>query len=284
MALKSTDIMSRFPELSAEKQKLLAELLEREVLTQTAKTTIPRRGSQSASLSYAQQRLWFLHEFEEEKSLYNVPLVVRIRGELQADILERAIKEIVRRHEVLRTGFAMVDGSPVQVIAPEATVNLERIDLRGLETEDRRAAKNRIIDERARGVFDLGSGPLLRVTLAQVEDREYFLVVVLHHIVSDGWSMSVFTRELTALYEGCREGRESPLAEPAIQYADYAMWQRQWLLEEPQREKMEYWRKQLQGVPELLELSVAKARPPVPSHAGAEWRFEWGPELAGGLL
>ena len=182
--------------------------------------------------------------------------------------MERALGEIVRRHEVLRTTFELRDGEPVQVVSPEASVELELVDVGGDE--------GRVAEVSARAVaepFDLESGPLLRARLVRVADDDHVLLVTMHHIVSDGWSTGLFLRELGALYGAYAAGGESPLAEPQIQYADYALWQRRWLSGERLERHLGYWRERLAGAPAVLELPADRARPPVQSFRGAAYSF-----------
>jgi amino acid adenylation domain-containing protein len=241
------------------------------------------RGQQELPLSFAQQRLWFLDQLEPGNLFYNIPLAVRLKGALDADALRRALNEIVRRHEALRTTFAAVDGRPVQVIAPELSIPLPVEDLRGLTPEKREAEALRLATEDAQTPFDLGGGPLLRARLLQVDDAEHIAVLVLHHIVSDGWSMRLLIRELAALYHAYAAGRPSPLPELPIQYADYAAWQREWLQGDVLETQLDYWRKQLAGAPPLLELPTDHPRPAMQTYHGAIYSFGLSKELAQGL-
>jgi hypothetical protein len=189
------------------------------------------------------------------------------------------LSEIVRRHEALRTVFGEVDGSPVQVIAPFGAFALPVEDLSGLSEADREAALRRRAGEEARRPFDLSAGPLFRAALLRLGAEDHVLLLSMHHIVSDGWSMGVLFRELSALYAAYREGRESPLPELAVQYADYAVWQREQLEGEVLDRQLTYWRKRLSGAPELLELPTDHPRPPVQTYRGATVPVELSPEL-----
>ncbi|HVG43628.1 MAG TPA: amino acid adenylation domain-containing protein, partial [Longimicrobium sp.] len=220
-------------------------------------------------LSFAQERLWFLDRLEPGSASYNIPAALRLAGALDAAALERALGEVVRRHEALRTTFTEVDGSPVQVIAPFGGFALPVEDLSGLGEVDREAAVRRRAGEEARRGFDLSAGLLFRVALLRLGEEDHVLLLSIHHIVSDEWSMGVLFRELWALYTAYREGRESPLPEPPVQYADYAVWQREQLAGEVLDRQLSYWRELLAGAPELLELPTDHPRPAVQTNRGA---------------
>jgi amino acid adenylation domain-containing protein len=229
---------------------------------------VPRDGS-PLPLSFAQERLWFIDQLEPGSAAYNLPAALRLKGTLDEAALERALGEIVRRHETLRTVFAEVDVSPVQVIAPFRGFALPVEDLSGLGEADREAAVRRRAGEEALRPFDLAAGPLFRAALLRVGEQDHVLLLSMHHSVSDGWSMGVLFRELSTLYAAYREGRESPLAELAVQYADYAVWQREQLEGEVLDRQVAYWKERLGGVPELLELPTDHPRPAVQTHRGA---------------
>ncbi|HEU0053004.1 MAG TPA: condensation domain-containing protein, partial [Longimicrobium sp.] len=193
--------------------------------------------------------------------------------------VERALGEIVRRHEALRTTFAEVDGAPVQVIAPFDGFTLLVEDLSELGEADREAALRRRAGEEGTRPFDLAAGPLFRATLLRLGAEDHVLLVGMHHIVGDGWSMGVLSREFSALYEAYREGRESPLPELAVQYADYAVWQREQLEGEVLDRQLSYWRERLEGAPELLELPTDHPRPAMQTFRGTTVPVELSPEL-----
>jgi amino acid adenylation domain-containing protein len=230
-------------------------------------------------LSFAQRRLWFIDQLEPGSAFYNVPLAVRLTGRLDAQALGRTLTEVVRRHEVLRTTFANVDGEPVQVIHPPAPVRLEVEDLSGVEGQAREAEAMRLAAAEARLPFDLSTGPLLRARLLRLDEEEHVCLLTLHHIVSDGWSMGVLVREVAALYEAYSRGEGSPLAELAIQYADFAVWQREWLRGEVLERQLNYWRGQLAGAPPVLELPTDKPRPAVQTYEGMSEPLTLSPEL-----
>ncbi|MFL5382416.1 MAG: amino acid adenylation domain-containing protein, partial [Longimicrobiaceae bacterium] len=230
-------------------------------------------------LSFAQERLWFIDRLEPGSAVYNLPAAWRLGGALDEAALERALGEIVRRHEALRTTFGEVDGSPVQVIAPFGGFALAVEDLSALGAADGEAALGRRAGEEARRAFDLSAGPLFRAALVRLSDEEHVLLLTMHHIVSDGWSMGVLFRELSALYQAYREGRESPLPELGVQYADYAAWQREHLQGEVLEGELAYWRERLADAPALLELPTDHPRPAVQTFRGANERVQLPPEL-----
>ncbi|HEX6371569.1 MAG TPA: amino acid adenylation domain-containing protein [Longimicrobium sp.] len=262
----------------------VAELAERiETLRRAGAPVLPpvvavaRTGG--IPLSFAQERLWFLDRLEGGSPLYNVPAALRLTGALDFAAMERALGEIVRRHEALRTTFAEVDGAGVQVIAPFAGFALPVEALEGVDDDAREAEVRRRATADAARPFDLAAGPLFRATLLRLADEEHVLLVCMHHVVSDGWSMGIFFRELSALYEAYRNGAESPLAPLAVQYADHAAWQRRELEGEALDRQVGYWKDRLAGAPALLELPTDFARPAVQSYRGARETFALPPEL-----
>lgn len=216
--------------------------------------------------SSAQQRLWLLEQMQPGRPLYHVPIAVRLEGPLDAAILEGALNDLVERHEILRTGFALEDNLPVQVVAPVRAVGLPVTDLRGLAVEAREARACGLAQEEARRPFDLRHPPLLRGHLITLADTSHILVLVLHHIVFDGWSLTIFFRELAACYEARRAGRPAGLPDLPVQYADYAAWQRQRARAQP--ELLAWWRENLAGSPAALELPADHPRPAVQGYHG----------------
>jgi amino acid adenylation domain-containing protein/non-ribosomal peptide synthase protein (TIGR01720 family) len=259
----------------------IEEEMRAEVGVETPPLTRAERGAEVA-LSFAQQRLWFLDQLEPNSALYNNPLAVRLTGELKKEALERTLTEIVRRHEVLRTSFPTIDGRAVQVVAEPAPAPLPEIDLSGLEGVEREAAVQRLAQEEAAAPFNLSRGPLLRVKLLRLSERERVALMTMHHIVSDGWSMGVLINEVAALYRAYYEGGESPLPELEVQYADYAIWQRGWLQGEVLDRQVSYWREHLAGAA-TLELPTDRPRPAVQSHRGTRHTFTLGAGLSEGL-
>ncbi len=240
---------------------------------------VPTERTGALPLSFAQERLWFIDRLEPGSTTYNIPAALRLAGALDQRALERSLSEIVRRHEALRTVFAEVDGSPVQVIAPFGGFALPVEDLSGLGEAEREAALSRRAGEEASRPFDLSAGPLFRPALLRLGSEDHVLLLSMHHIVSDEWSMGVLFRELSALYAAYREGRESPLPELPVQYADYAVWQREQLAGEVLDRQLSYWRERLAGAPELLELPTDHPRPAVQTYGGGTVPVELSPEL-----
>ncbi|MBV9109626.1 MAG: amino acid adenylation domain-containing protein, partial [Gemmatimonadetes bacterium] len=240
---------------------------------------VPVERAGALPLSFAQERLWFIDRLEPGSAVYNLPAARRLGGALDVAALERALGEIVRRHEALRTVFPEVEGSPVQVVAPFGGFTLPVEDLSGLGEADREAEVRRRAREEARRAFDLSTGPLFRAGLLRLGSEDHVLLLSMHHIVSDGWSMGVLFRELSALYEAYREGGESPLSELPVQYADYAVWQRQQLEGEVLDRQLSYWRERLADAPALLGLPTDHPRPAVQTYQGAAVPLELSPEL-----
>ena len=242
-------------------------LLEREIRKGTANSgptlRIPRRPvSDVAPLSFAQQRLWVLSQIEPHSVAYNEPKTFRIEGALDLEALQRALDEIVVRHETLRTTFASGDGEPVQRVHPGRTVDLSIVDLRARAASERDREAQAILWEAIRRPFDLGADLMLRAFLMRMADAEHILLLATHHIASDGWSMGILTRELGALYASFAGGSAAGLPELPIQYADYALWQRQPAQTAFIDAQLDYWKRQLEGAPVLdLPLDRPRTRP-----------------------
>ncbi|HEX3531511.1 MAG TPA: non-ribosomal peptide synthase/polyketide synthase, partial [Thermoanaerobaculia bacterium] len=234
-------------------------------------------------LSFAQQRLWFIDQLEGG-SLYNVPIALRVEGELSVAVLSRTFEEVVRRHEVLRTVFPGAGGRARQVILPPAVLAVPLVDLTGLAPALRQPVAEGLVTEEAGRPFDLARGPLLRVNLWRLGETEHVLLLSLHHIVSDGWSLGVLVREVTALYAALAGGQPSPLSELPVQYADFAGWQRSWLSGEVLAAELEHWRQRLAGAPPVLELPLDRPRTALQSHRGAAIDLKLPASLAADLL
>ena len=232
----------------------------------------PVSGAGDLPLSFAQERLWFLAQLEGPSATYNVPAAVQLTGSLDFAALERSLREIVRRHEALRTTFPTRDGRAVQVISPEAVTLIRVVDLAAVTPDEAR----RLATAEARRPFDLARGPLLRVTLLRCAWEEHLLLASFHHIVSDGWSIGVFLRELSVLYRAFQGEQAPPLPDLPVQVADYAHWQRAWLRGEVLESELGYWKRQLAGIPPLLELPTDRPRAPVQSFRGRKEHFELG--------
>jgi amino acid adenylation domain-containing protein len=243
----------------------------------------PAPRGRELPLSYAQQRLWFLWQLEPDSTAYNVHLGLRLEGDLHVAALERALDEIVRRHEVLRTTFSSASGRPFQVINRHEPLHLPLVDLRGEQEEGREREARRLATAEAQRPFDLARGPLLRAGLLRLDEDDHVLLVTMHHIVSDGWSLGVLSREVTALYEAYTQGRPSPLAELPIQYADFAVWQREWLRGEALEAELEYWKGQLGDRPQATELPPTGRGASAPGSEGAAHLFALPAELTDSL-
>jgi amino acid adenylation domain-containing protein/FkbM family methyltransferase len=231
-------------------------------------------------LSYAQQRLWFLDQLQGRSPEYHMPSALRLQGALDYQALARAVNTIVERHESLRTHFVTVDGQPEQVIVPALRIEVPMEDLSALNE----AAQQHVVSAAVRREwdepFDLGRGPVLRVKLLKVATHDHILLVTFHHIVSDGWSVGVFTREFVALYEAFHEGQENPLAPLPVQYADFALWQRSWLDGAAVDRGLAYWTAQLAGIPPQLALPIDRPRPAVLTYAAGVCDEILAPEVA----
>ena len=210
---------------------------------------VERRGE--LPLSYAQQRLWFIDQLEPGNVAYNIPIAMRMKGRLDAGALEKTVREVVRRHEVLRTRYEQVEGRAVQRIEEGWEVRFEKKDLRGMRSEEREEELRKEVEEEGQKGFELGKEIPIRVKLMEMGEEENVLMVTMHHIASDGWSMGVMVKEVAALYGAYREGKESPLEELEIQYGDYAVWQRGWLERGALEEQLKYWREKLDGIETL---------------------------------
>jgi amino acid adenylation domain-containing protein/FkbM family methyltransferase len=234
-------------------------------------------------LSFAQQRLWFIDQLEPDNPFYNIPTAFRLTGQLNVAALEKTLNEIVRRHEVLRTSFATVDGQPVQVIADPEQLSLPIEDLASLTEEEREAEAQRLAGQEAQRIFDLSSGPLVRARLLRLAKTEHVVLFTMHHIVSDGWSTGVLISEVAALYKAFSAGQASPLPEPGIQYADFSVWQRAWLTGAVLDRQLSYWKQQLGGTLPVLELPTDYPRPSVYSHRGGQFQFTLSKEVSEAL-
>jgi amino acid adenylation domain-containing protein len=286
-----SDLASLLADLSPEQQELFRRRLNK-LHQETAADTRPPIQPQSRDrsqfpLSFSQQRLWFLDQLEPGSPFYNEPLLaIRLTGTLDVPALQRTLDTIILRHEVLRTTFALSDGQPVQVINPPASFPLALVDLRSLAPAEREVELRRLAVAEANRPFDLEHGPLIRVTVLQLDQQQHTLFLMMHHIVSDGWSFGVFTRELTTLYaafaQGSAERAATLLPVLPVQYADFAVWQRNWLQGATLERQLDYWRQKLANVPPLLDLPTDHPRPPIQSFRGSHYAFEIGPELTAG--
>ena len=246
------------------------EIAQRAGVGLSAPPLVPVSRDVELPLSFAQQRLWFLDQLEPGSAFYNIPAAVRLRGALNIEALERTLLEVVRRHEVLRTHFITVDEEPVQVIEAAAPLKLEVLDLSVLDEAERTAETQRLVAEESARPFDLMRGPLLRVSLIRLYEEEHVVLMTMHHIVSDGWSTGVLVREVAALYSAYVRGEESPLEELAIQYADFAHWQRTWLQGEVLAVQLAYWRAELGDAPSCDRSAYRQTSS---TRSDIQWRF-----------
>lgn len=246
---------------------------------------IARRSPEGrVPVSYRQEQIWLHAQMAPDVPLYNETLTVHRVGPLDAAALERSLTEIIRRHEAWRTTFAMADGEPIQIIHPDPKISLPVVDLRALPEVKREKEALRLATEDALQPFDLAQGPLLRAKLIRLADEEHRLFLTLHHIIFDTVSIyRVFLPELISLYEAFSADEPSPLSEPALQYADYALWRRQWLQGDVLSEQMSYWRQQLGGELPVLQLPTDRPRPPVQTFRGAMQKFFVRKEVADAL-
>ncbi|NVZ72778.1 non-ribosomal peptide synthetase [Pseudomonas costantinii] len=245
---------------------------------QTAIAKVDR--SQPVPLSYSQQRMWFLWQMEPDSPAYNVGGMARLRGVLDVGRFEAALQALIMRHETLRTTFPSVDGVAYQKVAPQTGLRMDWQDVSALSDVERQQRLQQLADHEAHTPFNLETGPLLRACLVKAGEQEHYLVLTLHHIVTEGWAMDIFARELSALYEAFIDDRDSPLAALAVQYLDYSVWQRQWLESGERQRQLDYWTAQLGHEHPLLELPGDRPRPPVQSHQGELYRFDLSDELA----
>ncbi|CAD5971665.1 Gramicidin S synthase 2 [Planktothrix agardhii] len=260
----------------------LAQVIKRvsEQEERTELPILPREKDAELPLSFAQTRLWFLDQFESDSSFYNIPLALRLEGNLNQDVLIQSLEEICDRHEALRTNFISVDGVATQVIQTQTPWTVTIVDLQHLSSSEQEIASQELIQNQAIQAFDLARDPLIRANLVILSETEHILLVCMHHIVSDGWSMGVFLQELTDLYNAYIQNQPSSLKPLPIQYGDYTLWQKQWLQGDILQRQLDYWQKQLADAPALLSLPTDRPRPAVQSFAGAHLPFTLSWELS----
>jgi amino acid adenylation domain-containing protein len=239
---------------------------------------LPVSRTQPLPLSFTQQRLWFLDQLKPESTAYLMFGHCWLQGRLDVEALEHSLATVVQRHESLRTVFIAVDGQPEQVIKPHLTLPLPVVDLSALPVKRQKSETHRLVQENARRPFDLTRGPLLRIGILRLGEQQHALLQTMHHIISDGWSMENFTRELTTLYDAFKEEKPSPLSPLPIQYPDFAVWQRKWLQGEVVEKKLDYWKRQLAGS-EPLNLPTDRPRPAMQTTRGAHQSFQLPPEI-----
>jgi amino acid adenylation domain-containing protein len=268
------DTTQRRSQLSAAKQALLAKRMRGQAKATSVVEGIERRvEGEPAPLSFAQEQLWFLDQFTANDALYNISLAVRYKGKLDVGALERSLGGIIQRHEALRTTFVIIDGQPRQMISPTWSISLPLVNLEMLAEAEREKEAQRWMVEEAQKPFDLARGPLVRTTLLRLGEMQHILFLTMHHIISDGWSLRIFFRELAVFYEAYRSSRPLSLAALPIQYADYSVWQRQHLQGEHLQAQLAYWQHHLTDAPPLLELPADHPRPSKQSFRGSKHNF-----------
>lgn len=264
----TTDVT--LPTISEAKRQLLEKYLRGEVKQQStsSRTIGPLPPGSVPHLSFAQERLWFLDQLNPGSAVYNVPLAVQLPGPIDPGVLERSVNEIVRRHDALRTIFPTVAGRAEPTICTQLNVVLQVQDLTLFPQDEREERSHALLNEECEAPFDLTHGPLIRATLVRIDAQQHVFLVVMHHIVSDGWSLVLFFQELSTIYAAFSRGEQSPLPDVAIQYADYATWQREWLQGDVLQSQISYWKSQLAGELPVLELPVDRPRPAIQTHPG----------------
>ena len=269
-------------ELSAEELALLEMMLAEEGVETSAGPTIPQRSNQEKSpLSFAQQRLWFLEQLEPGSPVYHIPAAFRLRGVVESAVLQTSLNQLAQRHESLRTVFVAEDGTPFQKVLPEMDLPLKRVDLR--DAANREAGAEKQLFAETQRPFNLQTGPLFRTTIFQLADDDFIILFMMHHIISDGWSMGVLFGELTAVYNATLHHESANLPDLPIQYADFADWQRGWLQGDVLAEQINYWKDHLHGAPSLLELPLDKSRPNSKTFVGQRQPVTLGKPIADGL-
>src|SRR3989440_4478487 len=279
-------VMSNTTELSEAKRALLEKYLRGSSpqITTHVDSIARRVPGNPAPLSFGQQQLWLIAQFIADTPVYSESVTVHMPGPLDVAALEQSFNEILRRHEACRTSYPLVDGQPVQVINPAPQFTLPPVDLRHLPEGERETEALRLATEDAQQPFDLVHGPLLRATLMRLDDTDHRLFVTLHHIIFDGVTIyQVFLPELRELYEAFSAGQPSPLPDLSIQYADFAVWQREWLQGKVLADQLAYWKKQLEGAPAILELPTDRPRPSLPTYRGQVQSFALSKSLTNAL-
>ncbi|MDZ7375500.1 MAG: amino acid adenylation domain-containing protein [candidate division KSB1 bacterium] len=229
----------------------------------------PMPRDQEIPLSFAQQRLWFLDQLQPNSPFYNIPIALRAIGNLNISALKQSLQQVIQRHETLRTSFKVSKGKPYQIISDQAEIKIEIIDLTQMNKGDQELRVQQLATEEAIRPFDLSSGPLLRVSIIRLQPEQHVILVTMHHIISDGWSMAIFIKEVAACYQAVCQDQAISLPNLPIQYADFANWQRRWLTGSVLEQQLDYWKQQLAGLPPMLELPTDKPRPAIQSANGA---------------
>ncbi|MGB3534212.1 MAG: amino acid adenylation domain-containing protein [Microcoleaceae cyanobacterium] len=243
---KFNELTQRIASLSPEQRQLLEQKLKSKKQQSSSLKIRKREINDDLPLSYAQQRLWFIHQLEPDTSAYNIPIAWHLNGNLNIDFLIKSFTEIISRHESLRTNFKSLDNiKPQAVIFNNYNLNIPLIDLRLLSKSDREFEAERLARQEAKKPFNLNTDPLIRISLLQLSDNQFILLLTLHHIIADGWSRGILLKEFSAVYKAFEQQKPSPLPEQKIQYTDFAIWQHQWLTGEELNTQLSYWKQQL---------------------------------------
>ncbi|MDB9305901.1 amino acid adenylation domain-containing protein [Nodularia spumigena CS-591/12] len=271
-------------ELRSRKSEIINFLRQAKSSTNYTQAILPAERHENLPLSFAQQRLWFLEQLQLGNATYNLPTAVRLKGNLDVRVLERSLNEIIQRHEVLRTHFKTVNGNPVLHIQPSVTLPLAVIDLQTFNPLEQDEEVRHLALKEAQTPFDLATDVLLRVKIIRLAKDENVVLFTMHHIISDGWSMEILIKELATLYNAFSTNQPSPLPELAIQYVDFAVWQRQWLQGEVLDTQLDYWRQQLGGILPVLQLPTDYPRGRVQTFRGAIESFSLSPQLSQDII
>ncbi|MBD2252592.1 non-ribosomal peptide synthetase [Nostoc parmelioides] len=271
-------------ELRSRKSEIITFLRQAKSYTNYTQAITPAPRNGNLPLSFAQQRLWFLEQLQPDSYTYNLPTAVRLTGILDVGLLERSLNTIIQRHEVLRTNFKTVDGNPVLDIQPSVTLPLNVIDLQNFNPIEQDEKVSHLALKEAQTPFDLATDVLLRVKILQLAKDENVVLFTMHHIISDGWSMEILVKEFATLYTAFSANQPSPLPKLAIQYVDFAIWQRQWLQGEVLETQLDYWRQQLGGILPVLQLPTDYPRGRVQTFRGAIESFSLSPQLSQGII
>lgn len=278
------ELIESVGQLSAKQRKALAVLLKQKgVNLFDIAPVFKRTAEEPLLLSYAQQRQWFLWQWAPHSAAYNIPTALRLQGPLDVAALQRSVQALIERHETLRTVFTQDAGQPLQTILPAGSFALDIHELSPELAANPQASIQAFVQTQSQQAFDLQTGPLLRAALLQVTPHDHVLVLTLHHIVSDGWSLQVMIEELVQLYAGFNLGHDAGLPALPIQYADYALWQRQWMEAGEQERQLTYWQQKLGDEQPVLELPTDRARPVEQSFAGASHNLILDPTLSDSL-
>src|SRR5579885_334337 len=275
-----SDSARRMTKLTGERRLLLQALLEKKGIASAAKHTIERANrAEPAPLSFAQKRMWFLDQLQPDSAFYTMFEAFHLQGLLSFAALEQSYNELLKRHNILRTRFVVIDEEPVQLIQTYVRAHIPRIDLRSCSSQERGLLLHHLATQEAEQPFVLSQGPPLRVWLISLSEQEHVLFLTMHHIISDGWSVAILVQELATLYRAFVAGKPSPFADLPIQFTDYAYWQQTWLKSEQFVTQLAYWRQHLSSAPTLLELPTDYPRPSIQSYRGRQIFFTLPPPL-----